>query len=63
MLTSAPTNRCGIGTWTTNAAHTPQATIMTGVLAGKKIIKIFSGGQHILALDTNGTLYGWIHDF
>jgi uncharacterized delta-60 repeat protein len=48
-----------LGNGTTTSATTPVAVTMSGVLAGKKVIAVAAGGQHSLALCSDGTLAAW----
>ncbi|MGV3658619.1 MAG: LamG-like jellyroll fold domain-containing protein, partial [Prosthecobacter sp.] len=41
------------------SATTPVAVSMDGVLSGKKVIAVAAGGQHSLALCSDGTLAAW----
>jgi Regulator of chromosome condensation (RCC1) repeat len=38
--------------------YTSPVTI-SGVLAGKRVVQVACGGEHSLALDASGTVYGW----
>lgn len=48
-----------LGNGTTASAATPVAVTMGGVLSGKKVIAVAAGGQHSLALCSDGTLAAW----
>ena len=48
-----------LGNGTTTSATTPVAVTMSGVLSGKKVVAVAAGGQHSLALCSDGTLAAW----
>jgi alpha-tubulin suppressor-like RCC1 family protein/phosphodiesterase/alkaline phosphatase D-like protein len=47
------------GNGTATASSVPVAVDMTGVLAGKRVVKVAAGYYHCLALCSDGTLAGW----
>lgn len=48
-----------IGDNTTLSRDTPGAADMTGALGGKKVIQVAAGGEHSLALTSDGRVYSW----
>ncbi len=48
-----------LGNGGTTSALRPAAVTMTGVLSGKKVVSVAAGGQHSLALCSDGTLVAW----
>lgn len=48
-----------LGTGNTSNYFTPTAVSTSGVLAGKSIVAIAAGGNHSLAIDSNGSGYAW----
>ena len=48
-----------LGNGGTVSATTPVAVTMSGVLSGKRVIAVAAGGQHSLALCSDGTLAAW----
>lgn len=42
-----------------NSAFSPVAVDLTGILANKTIIQVSAGGEHALALASDGTIYAW----
>ena len=48
-----------LGDKTKAEQDSPVAVYSSGALYGKKIIAIAAGGQHALALASDGTVYGW----
>lgn len=48
-----------LGNGGTTSALRPAAVTMTGVLSGKKVVAVAAGGQHSLALCSDGTLVAW----
>ncbi|HEY1083558.1 MAG TPA: choice-of-anchor D domain-containing protein, partial [Prosthecobacter sp.] len=55
---TAADGRLGNGTTTPNVSA-PVAVNRSGVLAGKTIVSVASGGTHTLALATDGRVYAW----
>ena len=52
-------NSWQLGNGNTTNALTPIAVSTSVALSGKALTKIASGGQHTLALATNGKVYSW----
>ena len=48
-----------LGNNSTTSSKVPVAVDTTGVLKGKTITAISAGGDHALALDSNGVVYAW----
>lgn len=48
-----------LGMGTSDPTTVPVATQLTGVLAGKTVVAIAAGGDHCLALCSDGTLVAW----
>jgi len=48
-----------LGNGNTISSNVPVAVTQTGVLAGKTVIAVAAGGQHSLALCSDGTLASW----
>lgn len=48
-----------LGDGTTTDALTPVAVDMTGVLSGKTVVAVAAGGEHSLALSSDGKVYSW----
>ena len=49
----------GQGSSTPSSSNVPLAVPMTGVLAGKTIVQVASGGQTLYALASDGSLFAW----
>jgi len=48
-----------LGNGNNNNSNVPVTVNMSGVLSGKTITGITSGGAHVLALDSDGKVYSW----
>jgi prepilin-type N-terminal cleavage/methylation domain-containing protein len=58
-LYSWGSNSGELGDGTTTDRSNPVAVNMSGVLSGKTITQIGAGGQHAIALASDGTVYSW----
>jgi len=52
-----------LGTGNYADSYTPLDISSSGDLAGKRIIALAAGDNHCVALDTNGVLYSWGHNY
>ncbi|MCL2371495.1 IPT/TIG domain-containing protein [Candidatus Saccharibacteria bacterium] len=48
-----------LGNGTTTNSNIPTAVDMSGVLAGRRIVQITGGNGHTLAVDDEGSVFGW----
>lgn len=48
-----------LGTGDNASSAGPRKVVDTGVLAGKTILAVAAGEQHVLALDSDGVVYSW----
>ena len=48
-----------LGNGPSGSRTTPTAVVMTGDLAGQRVVAVVAGGGHSLALDNGGRVYAW----
>lgn len=70
LLTSSPLQAADVSSWGSNpsgqlgtgnlqSSAVPVDVLKTGALSGKRVIQVAAGGQHSLALTSEGKVYSW----